>query len=134
MRNERDGKFIKLQYPDWRQYEALIEALQYNGWEEDEDCHDTSGLHLDYEMQGFVKAGKNASILVSRDNRNDKYKIEIQIGDYFCVAYEMKDSILTIEETDRYIQFYKESLDHEFCSFDMQTCDLYFNHHEEEKE
>ena len=110
--------------------EALTKALFHNGWEQ--KSHFNDGPYC--TVQEFALEGKDVIILLSQDIQNDKYKIEIQIGDYMGISYELCNTTTPFNAHDRHIQFYRGSLRSNHMTFDLQSCTISFYHSEERKD
>lgn len=114
--------------------EALTKALFYNGWSQ--KSHFNDGPYC--TVQEFAMEDSNVIILLSQDTEHDKYKIEIQIGDYMGICYELCNTTTPFHAHDRHIQFfrgdatqfYSKAIYTELMTFDLQTCHLTFLHKE----
>ncbi len=114
--------------------EALTKALFYNGWSQ--KSHFNDGPYC--TVQEFAMDDSNVTILLSQDAEHDKYKIEIQIGDYMGISYELRNTTTPFNAHDRHIQFYRGDatqffnmgVNSELMTFDLQTCNLTLRHKE----
>lgn len=115
--------------------EALTKALFYNGWSQ--KSHFNDGPYC--TVQEFALEGKDVIILLSQDTEHDKYKIEIQLGDYMSISYELCNTTTPFTAYDRHIQFYRgdaiqfysDGIHKEIMTFNIENCCLAFLHKEE---
>lgn len=109
--------------------EALTKALFYNGWSQ--KSHFNDGPYC--MVQEFALEGKDVIILLSQDTEHDKYKIEIQIGDYMGISYELCHTTTPFTAHDRCIQFSSNiRTGADLMTFDMQDCHINFCYFSEE--